>query len=110
MARVSVGAFAWSQTAHFARLHRWLITGIVFYRTVYLPAFVVLGGWFLLQLLNGWLSLDVTTQTGGTAWFAHIGGFVAGMLLLPIFRNRNIPPPPTRDPYYYRGNNQRNQW
>ena len=45
-----------------------------------LPAIVVLGVWFLLQLLNGVLSLS-SAQMGGVAYFAHIGGFAAGLLL-----------------------------
>jgi membrane associated rhomboid family serine protease len=64
-----------------------------FVRIVWLPAVVVLGGWFLIQLFNGLASLSVTMQTGGVAWWAHIGGFVAGMILLPIFRRREQRPP-----------------
>ena len=45
-----------------------------------LPALVVLGFWFVLQLFNGVLSLGAA-QTGGVAFFAHIGGFVAGLVL-----------------------------
>ncbi len=45
-----------------------------------LPSILVLGFWFLLQLLNGVLSLGAT-QMGGVAYFAHIGGFLAGLLL-----------------------------
>jgi membrane associated rhomboid family serine protease len=71
-----------------------LVLVFYFIRIVWLPAVVVLGGWFLIQLLNGLASLNVTMQTGGVAWWAHIGGFVAGMLLLPIFRRRDRRPPP----------------
>ena len=48
------------------------------------PAYVVIGLWFVLQLLNSVLSFGVG-QTGGVAWFAHIGGFVAGFLLIRVF-------------------------
>ena len=52
-----------------------------FVRIVRIPAFFVLGFWFLLQLLNGLPSLGAEA-TGGVAWFAHIGGFIGGMLLV----------------------------
>jgi membrane associated rhomboid family serine protease len=45
-----------------------------------LPAIVVLGLWFVLQLFNGVLSFGIGA-TGGVAWFAHIGGFVVGLIL-----------------------------
>jgi membrane associated rhomboid family serine protease len=46
------------------------------------PAFIVLGLWFVLQLVNGFGSLGADAQYGGgVAFFAHIGGFVAGMAL-----------------------------
>jgi membrane associated rhomboid family serine protease len=48
------------------------------------PAVVVLGFWFVLQLLNGVLSLGMA-QAGGVAWFAHVGGFVAGLILVNVF-------------------------
>ena len=48
------------------------------------PAYLVIGLWFLLQLLNGVMSLGVG-QMGGVAWFAHIGGFLAGLLLIKLF-------------------------
>lgn len=53
-----------------------------FARIASLPAVIVLGLWFVLQLFNGVLSLGVASATGGgVAWFAHIGGFVAGLVL-----------------------------
>jgi membrane associated rhomboid family serine protease len=45
-----------------------------------LPAIVLLGFWFMLQLISGVTSFG-TAQTGGVAYFAHIGGFVAGLIL-----------------------------
>jgi len=56
-----------------------------FIRIVRLPALVVLGFWFVLQLFNGLLSFGVG-GSGGIAWFAHIGGFVVGMALGPLLR------------------------
>ncbi len=55
--------------------------------TTRLPAVWVLGLWFVFQLVNSALSGD---QQGGVAWGAHIGGFVAGMLLIPVFKYRHV--------------------
>jgi membrane associated rhomboid family serine protease len=50
-----------------------------------IPAFIILGLWFVLQLFTGVASLGVTEgNTGGVAYFAHIGGFVAGMALIAL--------------------------
>jgi len=60
---------------------------IIWFLTVRtIPAFFVLGFWFLLQLLYGLGSLD--TQGGGVAFWAHVGGFVAGMALVLVFPTR----------------------
>lgn len=58
-----------------------------FIRVVRLPAIVVLGFWIVIQLFQGVLSLGVA-QAGGVAWFAHVGGFVAGLILVNVLRNR----------------------
>jgi len=58
-----------------------------FIRIVQLPAIAVLGLWFVLQLFNGLLSIGLAAS-GGVAWFAHIGGFVVGMTLGPLLRQR----------------------
>lgn len=60
----------------------------VFIRLVSIPAVIVLGIWFLLQILNSAASFGAAT---GVAWFAHIGGFVAGMILVLVFRKRDVP-------------------
>lgn len=63
-------------------------------RSVEWPAWAVLGLWFILQLFNGAVSLGVETGvTGGVAFFAHIGGFVAGLVLTGIFMLL-VPQPP----------------
>jgi rhomboid family protein len=63
-----------------------------FVRTVHIPALIVLGFWIVLQLINGWITVSASAmgrgETGGVAWFAHIGGFLAGMVLLLLFRPR----------------------
>lgn len=55
-----------------------------------LSAFFVIGLWIFLQLINGVGQLSVTTQaeSGGVAYFAHIGGAFAGLLLTPFLRKR----------------------
>ncbi|GBD07495.1 Rhomboid protease GluP [bacterium HR21] len=50
------------------------------------PAFLFLGFWVVLQLYNGMLLS--AENMGGVAWWAHVGGFFAGMLLGPLFRRR----------------------
>ena len=58
-----------------------------------LPAVVVLGMWFLLQLISGIGSIGAPDQ-GGTAYFAHIGGFVFGLAMGFLFRKRARQPQP----------------
>lgn len=58
-----------------------LIFLVVFIQVVYIPAAFVLGLWFILQVLNVGLG-------GGVAWFAHIGGFLAGMGLIKLATRR----------------------
>jgi hypothetical protein len=55
---------------------------------VELPALVVLGFWFILQFLYGAASVVRSTATGGVAWWAHIGGFLGGILIFRLFRPR----------------------
>lgn len=55
---------------------------------VAVPAIVVLGFWIVIQLINGLGSLAVTTETGGVAYMAHVGGFVAGLVLVKLMAAR----------------------
>ena len=50
---------------------------------------IVLGMWFATQLVSGGLSFGA--QGGGVAFFAHIGGFLAGMALIGLFKKRSVP-------------------
>ena len=59
-----------------------------FTRAMYVPAGYVLGFWFVMQLLSGGASLG--RSGGGVAFFAHIGGFVAGMALIGFFKHPNV--------------------
>lgn len=69
---------------------RTLITLGIFITMTLLPAWIMIGYWFLLQLISGVLSLNqVGNQGGGVAFFAHIGGFVAGLLLVMPLRDRD---------------------
>jgi membrane associated rhomboid family serine protease len=58
---------------------------IIFFTIVQLPALLVLGFWFLLQLLPAFTEPAVAESGGGIAYFAHIGGFVFGLLLIKLF-------------------------
>jgi membrane associated rhomboid family serine protease len=64
-----------------------LIPIFIFPFFVELSAFFYIGFWFILQLLSGTLSF-ASQKTGGVAWWAHIGGFIAGIVLLPFFRKK----------------------
>lgn len=65
-----------------------LIPLFLFFPVVSVPALVVLGFWFVEQLLNGTLALSQAGQVIGIAWWAHIGGFVAGIVLVRFFLRR----------------------
>jgi membrane associated rhomboid family serine protease len=59
---------------------------VLFYPLFFsLPALVYVGLWFVLQLFSG---LVDSGADGGVAWWAHIGGFLAGIALLPLLRGR----------------------
>jgi len=55
-------------------------------QVIHVPALIVIGMWIVLQLFSGIGSIANTAQTGGVAYMAHIGGFVAGFLLTFLFR------------------------
>ena len=67
------------------------------------PAVFLIGVWFVMQLLNGVAALtatDVVGAGGGVAWFAHIGGFIAGLVLVKLFvLGRRVPASPRRIRY-----------
>ena len=68
------------------------VTVILFRFLTQVPAYVAIGLWFLFQLISGLGMLGEGSQTGGVAYAAHIGGFVAGLVLIKFFdighRNR----------------------
>lgn len=61
-----------------------LIPLFVFFPVVEISAFFFLGFWFIMQFLEGSMSVGTDVQ-GGVAWWAHAGGFVVGIVLLPLF-------------------------
>ncbi len=67
-----------------------LVPIFFFVDIVLLPAVVFIGMWFLFQFWSGLLSLAVP-HLGGVAWWAHIGGFIAGLILAPIMREKQKP-------------------
>ena len=69
------------------KVHMLIFLGF-FITRIAVPAVFMLGYWFLLQLLGGIPSLG--REAGGVAFFAHAGGFVAGMVLIFLFRNPRL--------------------
>src|ERR1041385_3052317 len=63
-----------------------------------MPAFVAIGLWFVFQLISGLGVLGSGSQAGGVAYAAHIGGFIAGLILINVFAIGRRPP----DRYYER--------
>jgi len=59
-----------------------------FLRLISIPAVFLLGFWFILQVISGATSLGMSS---GVAWFAHIGGFLAGAILVFPFRRKGVP-------------------
>ncbi len=66
-----------------ARVYTLIFFGF-FVRVIPLPAVFVIGFWIVLQFISGILSKGIPGQ-GGVAWFAHIGGFVFGLLMIKVF-------------------------
>jgi membrane associated rhomboid family serine protease len=97
------GAIAAILGAYFVLFPRARVTTLVFlgffYQLIDVPAIIVLGFWFVLQLIDGLTSLGAVQSSGGVAFFAHIGGFVVGalltrlmMLVVPRLRRPSGPP------------------
>jgi membrane associated rhomboid family serine protease len=82
------GAIAATLGAYVVLFPRARVTSLVFlgffYQLIDVPALIVLGFWFVLQLIDGLTSLGVAQGGGGVAFFAHIGGFVAGAVVARV--------------------------
>ena len=66
-----------------ARVHTLIFFGF-FIQVIKIPALIVIGFWAIIQVINGILSQGLLPQ-GGVAWFAHIGGFLTGLLTIKIW-------------------------
>jgi membrane associated rhomboid family serine protease len=94
------GAIAGVLGAYFVLLPRASVLALIFlgfffiFRVV--PAILFLGIWIALQALDGTFSLTTPTAGGGVAFFAHIGGFVFGVLTVNFFKQREPLQPVTR--------------
>jgi membrane associated rhomboid family serine protease len=67
---------------------RVLLVIFIYIRLLNVPAVIVLGLWFGMQLLSGW---STPVEDGGVAFWAHIGGFLAGVMLIPFFKDSDVP-------------------
>ncbi len=83
------GAIAGVLGAYLVTFPRAKVVTLAIYFVMRIPAVIVLGFWFLLQLFSGVGSI-ASGADGGVAYFAHIGGFAAGMILVLLFRKRNF--------------------
>jgi membrane associated rhomboid family serine protease len=82
------GAISGVMGAYIVLYPRARILTLVFIFFLPIPAVIVLGAWFALQFLSGVGSLGMVA-TGGTAWWAHIGGFLIGMAITSLFKESN---------------------
>ena len=64
-----------------------LIFIVFFFTIIELPALVILGFWFIQQIVFGYFDLNSGGEGGGVAYFAHIGGFVFGLAAIKLFAN-----------------------
>jgi membrane associated rhomboid family serine protease len=67
------------------RVHVWFLLGIIS-----VPAIIAVGLWFVFQLVNSF-AISADEPTGGIAYAAHIGGFIAGFVLVKFFANKKAP-------------------
>jgi membrane associated rhomboid family serine protease len=72
-----------------ARVLTLLILGF-FVRLIHVPALIVLSFWIVVQMFQGYLAMT-GGPAGGVAWFAHVGGFMGGLVLLVALRARAAP-------------------
>ncbi len=82
------GAIAGVLGAYMLFFPRRRVSVLLGYWLIPLPAFIVIGVWFLLQLLRGFTSFTVMADTGGIAHAAHVGGFICGLFLALVFRKK----------------------
>jgi membrane associated rhomboid family serine protease len=76
-----------------------LVLIIFFFGVIELPALVMLGIWFAQQAAFGAAGLTSLGNTGGVAYFAHVGGFAFGLLTIRLVATHRKPTPPTAVAY-----------
>ena len=81
------GAISGVMGAYAVLYPRSRVLTLVFVFLVPIPAVIILGYWFVLQFLSGISSLGAAA-TGGVAWWAHVGGFLLGMLITTFIRRK----------------------
>jgi membrane associated rhomboid family serine protease len=81
------GAISGVMGAYIVLFPRGNVRAIVFYAVMLVPAWIMIGVWFALQLFSGF-STRGGPDVGGTAFWAHVGGFVAGTILVWLFRDK----------------------
>jgi membrane associated rhomboid family serine protease len=92
----AIGGVMGAYVLLYPRVNVHMLVVLGFYvTTVAVPAVFMLGYWFLVQLLSGWTSVGV--EGGGVAFWAHVGGFVAGALLVLVLKDPRLL---ERHPYY----------
>ncbi|HET6581206.1 MAG TPA: rhomboid family intramembrane serine protease, partial [Methanoregula sp.] len=84
------GAIAGVLGAYVLLFPRRRVTVLLGYIVVPMPALVVIGFWIVLQFFNGIGSIAASADTGGVAYMAHIGGFIAGLVLALVLRGKKV--------------------
>jgi len=85
-----------------AQVDTLVFLGIFFTRTR-IAAWILLGFWIVTQFFSQYMGATAAAgkEQGGVAYLAHIGGFIAGMILIRLFGAKPTPPPPGPDTYTY---------
>jgi membrane associated rhomboid family serine protease len=76
-----------------------LVLIIFFFGVIELPAVAMIGAWFIVQAVFGAAGLTAPTSGGGVAYFAHIGGFIFGVVAIRLVATRRKRTPPTAAAY-----------
>ena len=59
-----------------------------FIQIIRIPAVIVIGFWIVIQFLSG--AMSIGAKGGGVAYFAHIGGFISGIILVGLFKKKGV--------------------
>ena len=95
----AIGGVMGAYIVLYPRVHVHMFVMLIF-RSFAVPAFLMLGYWIVVQVIGGYSSIGA--EGGGVAFWAHIGGFLAGMALIFVFKNESL-----LAQHQYRGWNQR---